>query len=167
MDCSPLAPLSMGFFRQGYWSGLPFSSPRDLLEPGIEPRSPKVDSTCKWTLLSELPQKPERVLDDFWGYFLYFPCSCSQSSFHSRAWWWCWDVGGNPLALGKQGSVEWVWEVEMKTSAWALLNWTSECPPEVITIIESHHSAIKMHFLHLLLHLLFHSRLKILMENTW
>ena len=27
MDCSPQAPLSMGFSRQEYWSGLPFSSP--------------------------------------------------------------------------------------------------------------------------------------------
>ena len=34
------APLSMGFSRQEYQSGLPFSSPRDLLDPGIESRSP-------------------------------------------------------------------------------------------------------------------------------
>ena len=34
------APLSMGFPRQEYWSGLPFPSPGDLLDPGIEPRSP-------------------------------------------------------------------------------------------------------------------------------
>ena len=30
------APLSMGFSRQEYWNGLPFSSPGDLLDPGIE-----------------------------------------------------------------------------------------------------------------------------------
>ena len=30
------APLYMGFSRQGYWSGLPFPSPRDLLNPGVE-----------------------------------------------------------------------------------------------------------------------------------
>ena len=29
-------PLSMGFSRQEYWTGLPFSSPGDLLDPGIE-----------------------------------------------------------------------------------------------------------------------------------
>ena len=29
-------PLFMGFLRQEYWSGLPFSSPRDLLDPGIK-----------------------------------------------------------------------------------------------------------------------------------
>ena len=33
------APLSVGFSRQDYWSGLPFSSPGDLTHPGIEPRS--------------------------------------------------------------------------------------------------------------------------------
>ena len=31
------APLSMGFFRQEYWSGLPFLSPGDLPNPGTEP----------------------------------------------------------------------------------------------------------------------------------
>ena len=34
------APLSMGFSRQGYWSGLQFPSPGDFPVPGIEPRSP-------------------------------------------------------------------------------------------------------------------------------
>ena len=34
------APLSMGFSRQEYWSGLPFPSPEDLPDPGIEPVSP-------------------------------------------------------------------------------------------------------------------------------
>ena len=33
-------PLSMGFPRQGYWSGLLFPSPGDLPNPGIEPTSP-------------------------------------------------------------------------------------------------------------------------------
>ena len=33
-------PLSMGFSRQEYWSGLPFPSPKDLSNPGIEPGSP-------------------------------------------------------------------------------------------------------------------------------
>ena len=34
------APLSMGFFRQEYWRGLPFPSPGDLPKPGIELMSP-------------------------------------------------------------------------------------------------------------------------------
>ena len=34
------APPSMGFSRQEYWSGLPFPSPGDLPDPGIEPKSP-------------------------------------------------------------------------------------------------------------------------------
>ena len=33
------APLSMGFFRQEYWSGLPCAPPGDLPNPGIEPAS--------------------------------------------------------------------------------------------------------------------------------
>ena len=34
------APLSMGFSRQDYWSGLTFPPPGDLPDPGIEPASP-------------------------------------------------------------------------------------------------------------------------------
>ena len=34
------APRSMGFSRHEYWSGLPFPSPGDLPDPGIEPGSP-------------------------------------------------------------------------------------------------------------------------------
>ena len=34
------APLSMGFSRQEYWSALPFPSPADLPDPGIEPERP-------------------------------------------------------------------------------------------------------------------------------
>ncbi|ELR53043.1 hypothetical protein M91_06274, partial [Bos mutus] len=33
------APLPMEFFRQEYWSGLPFPTPGDLPNPGIEPAS--------------------------------------------------------------------------------------------------------------------------------
>ena len=40
------ASLSMGFFRQEYWSGLPFPSPEDLPNPGIEPRFPALEAKC-------------------------------------------------------------------------------------------------------------------------
>ena len=40
MDCTHQAALSVGFPRQEDWSGLPFASPGDLPDPGIEPESP-------------------------------------------------------------------------------------------------------------------------------
>ena len=40
MDYSDQAPLSMGFSRQEYWSGLPCPPAGVLPDPGIEPRSP-------------------------------------------------------------------------------------------------------------------------------
>jgi len=49
------ASLSMGFSRQEYWSGLPFPSPWGLPDPGIEPRSPALQSDA---LPSEPPGKP-------------------------------------------------------------------------------------------------------------
>ena len=45
------APLSMEFSRQEYWSGLSFSSPGDLPDPGIEPRSPTLQADA-------LPSEP-------------------------------------------------------------------------------------------------------------
>ena len=45
------APLSMGFSRQEYWSGLPFPSPGDLPDSGIEPGSPALQ-------VDALPSKP-------------------------------------------------------------------------------------------------------------
>ena len=41
------APLSMGFSRQEYWRGLPFSSPGDPPDPELEPTSPAVTSKIK------------------------------------------------------------------------------------------------------------------------
>ena len=48
------ALLSMGFSRQEYWSGLPFPSPGDLPDPGIEPKSPTLEADA---LTSEPPGK--------------------------------------------------------------------------------------------------------------
>jgi len=44
----------MGFSRQEYWNWLPFSSPGDLPDTGIEPRSPALQAD---SLPSELPGK--------------------------------------------------------------------------------------------------------------
>ena len=48
------APLTMGFSRQEYSSGLPFPSPGDLPSPGIEPGSPALQADA---LTSEPPGK--------------------------------------------------------------------------------------------------------------
>ena len=45
------APLSMGFPRQEYWSGLPFPSPGDLPDPGIEQASPALAGKLFTTMI--------------------------------------------------------------------------------------------------------------------
>ena len=61
MDC---IPLSMGFSRQEYWSGLPFPSPGDLPSPGIEPRSPALQADSFMSLETETTLSySDRVLD--------------------------------------------------------------------------------------------------------
>jgi len=56
MDCNQ-APQSMEFFRQEYWSGLPYPSPGDLPDLGIESRSPALQADA---LPSEPPGKPKQ-----------------------------------------------------------------------------------------------------------
>ena len=53
-------PVSMGFPRQEYWSGLPFSSPRDLPNAGIKPMSPALADRFPTT------QSPGKSLTGCW-----------------------------------------------------------------------------------------------------
>ena len=50
----------MGFSRQEYWGALPFPSPGDLPNPGIEPGSPALEADA---LISEPPGKPRFLVD--------------------------------------------------------------------------------------------------------
>ena len=51
------APISMEFSRQEYWSGLPFPSPGDLPDPGIEPRSSTLKADALTSVLFGKPRK--------------------------------------------------------------------------------------------------------------
>ena len=69
-----LAPPSRGFSRQEYWSGLPFPSPWDLSNPGIEPRSPTLQEDF---LLSEPPAK---LNHHYYSLVVSFEIKCSVSN---------------------------------------------------------------------------------------
>ena len=62
--CNPMdyiayqAPLSMEFSRQEYWSGLPFPTPRDLSDAGIEPMSLASPAMEGGFFTTVLPGKP-------------------------------------------------------------------------------------------------------------
>ena len=55
MDCSPPGSFLHGILQERYWSGLPFPSPGDLPDPGIEPGYPAFQADA---LTSEPPGKP-------------------------------------------------------------------------------------------------------------
>ena len=57
-------PLSMGFSRQEYWSGLPFPSPRDLPDPGIKPGSPALQAVSLPNELRGKPSNPGAEIKD-------------------------------------------------------------------------------------------------------
>ena len=54
-----VAPLSMGFPKQDYWNGLPFPSPGDLPDPGMESASPAL---AGGSFTTESPEKPHCFL---------------------------------------------------------------------------------------------------------
>ena len=56
------APLSMGFSRQEYWSGLPFPTPGDLPDPGIKPMSFYVSRIADGFFTTDPPGKPIKLL---------------------------------------------------------------------------------------------------------
>ena len=79
------APLSMGFSRQEYWSGLPFPSPGYLPDPGIEPRSPALEAESLPTELQGKSQKAEcQRIDAFelwcWRRILRIPRTAKRSN---------------------------------------------------------------------------------------
>ena len=75
-------PPSMGFSKQEYWSGLPFPSPGDLPNPGIEPRSPALQAEALTSEPPGIPSmksgRPLRILplcvcmNLDWGIIFYF-----------------------------------------------------------------------------------------------
>ena len=82
-------PPSMGFSRQEYWRGLPFPSPGDLPDPGIEPGSPtlKVKSlshvqlfATPWTVAYQDPPSMGFSRQEYWS-GLPFPSPTLQADF--------------------------------------------------------------------------------------
>ena len=57
------APPSMGFSRQEYWNGLPFPSPGDVPDPGIEPWSPEFQADA----LTSEPPGQKMVINNMLG----------------------------------------------------------------------------------------------------
>ena len=71
------ASLSMGFSRQEYWSGLPFSSPEDLPDPGIKLGFPTLQADSLPTELCGKPQKPSGGCGH-WSHYL----SCAKCALY-------------------------------------------------------------------------------------
>ena len=71
-------PQSMGCSRQEYWSGLPFPSPGDLPDPGIEPRSPALQADALPLSYQGSPKEtPNLRMSLFYKYII----QCIQRSF--------------------------------------------------------------------------------------
>ena len=82
---APQAPLSTGFSRQQYWSGLPWSSPRNLPHPGIKLKSPalQVDSSPPEPPGKSLNQSSNfQIICWFFGW-----CVCYLIQLRLIKWW--------------------------------------------------------------------------------
>ena len=71
------APLSMGFSRQEYWSGLPFFFPGDLPNAGVEPGFPTLQA-------DPLPSEPSRALIIFYVQIQGWQCDLQIFSLYCR-----------------------------------------------------------------------------------
>ena len=117
-----VAPLSMGFPRQEYWSGLPFPSPGNLPNPWIKPASPA------WQADS-LPIEPPRNFGLIWWFFIdrswnssTLATSCEELTHWKRLW--CWErlgAGGEGDDRGWDGwmtsPTRWTW-VWVNSGSW-------------------------------------------------
>ena len=80
--------LSVGFFQREFWSGLPFSSPGDLPDPGIEPRSPALRAdTLTWMTEDETVGWHQTEWTCVWA---------------SSSRWWRTGTTGMLLSMGSQ-----------------------------------------------------------------
>ena len=97
-------PLSMGFPRQEYWSGLPFPLPRDLPNPEIKPASPTAPALAGRFLTTEPTGKPK-----FCYFNLFFEAyafnSLSSSCFFLN------DI--SPIILGEEIPLGWNTECDI------------------------------------------------------
>ena len=107
------APLSIGFSREEYWSGLLFPSPGDLPDPGIEPGSPALQAD---SLPAELTGKPRFIHSSV--YILYIAVYICQSFSSSHSWAFLNSVSSSSELSNVRGAL------------WGLLNfqpsWTEE-----------------------------------------
>ena len=104
------APPSMGFSRQEYWGGLPFPSPGDFPDPGLEPKSPALQPD---SLPSEPPGKPSYK----GGGFISEP----GSEINTLGKHWCamGEGGTAGLKAGREGlGVKVAWEKVLKQDKW-------------------------------------------------
>ena len=76
MDCSPQAPLSMGFSRQEYWTGLPSPPAGDLPHPEIKPTSPVSPALAGGFFTTEPAGKPGLSTKRHYSFTLYVLPRC-------------------------------------------------------------------------------------------
>ena len=93
------APLSMGFSRQEYWSGLLFPSPGDFPDPGIETGSPALQAD---SLLTELWGKLKLAI----LYKVVYMCQCSHFALTGLYKWCSWSC---PLGTDNQRAAQLFW----------------------------------------------------------
>ena len=118
--CEPMdyiacqAPLSMGFFRQEHWSGLPSPSPEDLPDPGIKPVSPALQVNLLPLSYQGSPEPTKGnyvhmfshsvISDSLWPYGQTASCHAPLSMGFSRQEYWSGVPPPSPVDLPHLGT---------------------------------------------------------------
>ena len=111
------APPSMGFSRQDYWSGLPFPSPGDLPDPGIEPRSHIAGRRFNLWATREGTEKDLRasLIHQLWILIPSVPYSLFCPSINRSVIYWCVTIPKCVFWLRKQSL--------SSSKFWVLATW--------------------------------------------
>ena len=123
---APLAPLSMEFSKQEYWSRLPFPTPGDLPDPGIKTMSPASAGrffttvpprkSNKKIFLKKKNQYPKTVRSSTVALAVHGPLSSSLSLLFLC---WCWALGNCSLVTSGHGGSKGVWLSPQLAGGWA------------------------------------------------
>ena len=117
MDCSPLAPLSMEFSRQEYWSRLPFPSPGDLPDFHISCIGRRILNLPGVTYLgSAVQMKPHRVNDSHWPQWVTLPLSHQYSKF--KVAWKAQNTPNRSASATTTADLETISKVKRQPSEW-------------------------------------------------
>ena len=126
-------PLSMGFSRQGYWSGLPFPPPGDPPSPGPDPTYPLSPALQVDSLSTD---HQGRVPSTYWMlgkcyFYIFFPITCLKKMSSNAGFDWCLSFILTFTTYRNGETWQWAWPLTLCLFVLLYICW-SYVPPTTL-----------------------------------